>query len=106
MARILGIDFGMKRTGLAVTDPSRIIVTGLETQLTSVVFSFIRNYVERESVEKIVVGYPFLEGGFGDPVFHQKLDTWIAQLRKEFSEIEVVLQDERFTSHDARQILV
>ena len=58
MARIMAIDFGSKRTGLAVTDPSQIIATALETVPTHQLFDYLKNYISKENVECIVVGDP------------------------------------------------
>ena len=58
MARILSIDYGKKRTGLAVTDPAKIIAGGLVTVATSELFSFLTDYIKKESVERIVIGEP------------------------------------------------
>ena len=106
MGRILGLDIGKQRTGVAATDPARIIVTGLETQPTSKLFEFLSNYMARESVDIIVVGYPFLDEEWGDPAFRKFLDKTIADLRKRYPNIPVELQDERFTSVHARDILL
>lgn len=106
MGRILALDIGMKRTGVAVTDPARIIVTGLDTQPTEKLFDFLKAYFDREPVDIIVIGYPFLEGDWGDPIFRARLDKTIAELRKTFPGLAVELQDERFTSVQAREILL
>jgi putative Holliday junction resolvase len=106
MGRILGLDIGMKRTGVAVTDPARIIVTGLETQPTDKLMDFLHAYVAREPVDAIIVGYPFLDEAWGDPAFRAFLDKTIAAIRKAFPALAVELQDERFSSVQAREILV
>ena len=101
----MGIDFGMKRTGISVTDPNQIIVQGLETQETGTVLAFIISYAGREPVDEIVVGYPFVEGAWGDRRFKEKLDQFIADLKKAFVSIPVTLHDERNTSVHAREII-
>lgn len=106
MGRILGLDIGMKRTGVAVTDPARIIVTGLDTQPTDKLMDFLQAYVAREPVDAIIVGYPFLDEAWGDPAFKAFLDKSITAIRKAFPALAVELQDERFTSVHAREILV
>ena len=63
MGRILSIDFGKKRTGIAVTDPLQIIANGLTTVATSELFDFLKTYVEQENVERIVIGRPLQLNG-------------------------------------------
>lgn len=105
MGRILGIDFGMKRTGLSVTDPLQIIVQGLETKETAQVLAWIIDYALREKVEAIVLGYPFLEGAWGDRKFKDKLDQFIVDLKKALPLVPLHLHDERYTSMQAREIM-
>ncbi|HUR30071.1 MAG TPA: Holliday junction resolvase RuvX [Saprospiraceae bacterium] len=106
MGRIMGIDYGLKRTGLSVTDPMKIIVQGLETQKTDDLMSFIKSYSGKEHIDAFVVGYPFLEGSWGDKLFKEKLDGFIADLKKVFPTIEVKLYDERNTSVRAKEIIL
>lgn len=101
----MGIDFGLKRTGIAVTDPQQIIVQGLDTVETGDLVSFLKDYAKREPIEEMVVGYPFVEGNWGDKGFKKKLDDFIVTLKKIFPEIPVKLHDERFTSVQAREII-
>jgi putative Holliday junction resolvase len=105
MGRILGIDYGLRRTGISVTDPEQIIVQGLETQESLGVLDFIISYGKREKLDKIVIGYPFIEGAWGDKRFKEKLDKFIADIRAAFPAIPVVLHDERYTSVHAREIM-
>lgn len=105
MGRKMGIDFGSKRTGISVTDPSQIIVQGLDTQETTGVLDFIISYGRREELDEIIVGYPFVEGAWGDKRFKEKLDKFIADLKKAFPAIPVTLHDERNTSVHAREIM-
>ncbi len=105
MGRILGIDYGLKRTGLSVTDPEQIIVQGMDTQETAGVLEFIISYGEKESLEEIVVGYPFVEGVWGDKNFKKQLDDFIEKLKNSFKDIPVTLYDERNTSVDARRLM-
>lgn len=106
MGRIMGIDYGLRRTGISVTDPLQIIVQGLDTQKTEELIPFIRNYAAREPVDLFVVGYPFLEGAWGNKGFKTKIDDFIAELKKLFPAIEVKLHDERFSSMRAREIIL
>ena len=105
MGRKMGIDFGMKRTGISVTDPNQIIVQGLETQDTRTVLDFIIDYAAREHLDEIVVGYPFVDGAWGDRKFKEKLDLFIDDLKKTFLSTPVTLHDERYTSVQAREIM-
>jgi putative Holliday junction resolvase len=105
MGRIMGIDYGMKRTGISVTDPAQIIVKGLDTQETIGVLAFIISYAVQEKLDEIVIGYPFVEGAWGDKRFKDKLDKFIADIRKAFPTIPVTLHDERNTSVNAREIM-
>ncbi len=103
MARIMSIDYGLKRTGLAVTDPLQIIVSPLETISTDKLFDFLKDYTGRESVEKIVLGEPGFDGEGSHISSHiKKLNT---KLIETFPAIEIVLHDENFTSSRAREIL-
>ncbi|HJW28435.1 MAG TPA: Holliday junction resolvase RuvX, partial [Saprospiraceae bacterium] len=99
-------DFGLKRAGIAVTDPQQIIVSGLPTVASDQLISFILRYADQEPIEALVIGYPFLEGAWGDPRFKTELDQFIAKLRKSFPSIPVHLQDERFTSMRAKEVIL
>lgn len=101
----MGIDFGLKRTGISVTDPEKIIVQGLETQMTSGLLEWIKAYVKIEVVEEIVIGYPFLEGAWGDRKFKEKLDQFIQDIRTLLPAVPIHLHDERYTSISAREIM-
>src|SRR6188508_2128419 len=105
MGRIMGIDYGVKRTGISVTDPMKIIVTGLETKETKGLMTFIREYSEKEQIDLFVVGYPFVEGNWGDKNFREKLESFILDLRKTFPTKPVELFDERNTSNHAKEII-
>ena len=97
MARILGIDYGTKRVGLAVTDPLQIIATGLETIHSMDLFSFIKNYIKTEEVEGIVIGMP---KNLNNEATHSTPHVVgvVRKLKKEFPNIAVHEVDERFTS--------
>jgi putative Holliday junction resolvase len=104
MARIMGIDYGTKRTGIAVTDPLQLIASGLETVATDEVFDFLKEYLEKEEVELIVVGEPLHADGNPAQIAHLVVG-FVRKLRKQFPFIEVVTWDERFTSEEAKQII-
>ena len=101
----MGIDYGIRRTGLSVTDPLRIIVQGLETKRTEDVMNFIQEYSKKEQIDAFVVGYPFLEGSWGDKNFREKLESFILALRKAFPTAPVDLHDERNSSIQAMDII-
>ena len=105
MARILAIDYGTKRTGLAVTDPLQIIANGLDTVATSELEDYLRRYLEQEEVEAIVVGEPFYPDG-NPAQIHHLVVGFVRRLKKLFPDIEVVTHDERFTSEEAKQIIL
>ena len=102
----MAIDYGLRRAGISVTDPLRIIVQGLETQKTEHLPEFIRKYTSNEMIDEIIVGYPFYDGAFGDPKFKKSLDAFIEDLRKTYPAIEIKLFDERFSSMKAREIIL
>ena len=105
MARILSIDYGKKRTGLAVTDPLQLIAGGLATVSTSELFDYLKAYVEREEVERIVIGEPRQPNGQPSenlPRVQQFVNRW----RKAMPQIPIELFDERFTSVLAHQAMI
>ena len=105
MARILGIDYGRKRTGVAVTDPLQIVAGALGTVPTHTLEQFITDYVAREEVELIVVGQPLQLNG--EPSESMRYITpFVNRLRKILSDIPVVMYDERFTSTIAHQAMI
>ncbi len=105
MARILAIDYGQKRTGLAVTDPLQIIATALDTVPTSGLLVYLKKYLEKESVERFVVGYPRnMDNTPSDATKY--IDPFLKQLAQQFPEISVSLEDERFTSKMAFQAMI
>ena len=104
MARILGIDYGTKRIGIAKTDPLQIIVTGLTTVPTKEIFDFLKKYIEEEEVECIVVGEPMHEDGSPAQIAHLVVG-FIRKIKKLFPDIKVDTQDERNTSQDAKEII-
>jgi putative Holliday junction resolvase len=105
MARILCIDYGGKRTGIAVTDPLKIIASGLTTINTKELIPFLKNYLQSEPVELILIGEPL---NLDDTATHATplVRAAIAKLRKEFPSIPVQTVDERFTSKMASRAMV
>lgn len=105
MARILAIDYGTKRTGIAVTDPLQIMANGLETVPTAQLLDFLNRYVEKEDVETIVVGYPTKTNG-EDSENAKHVKPFVKRITKKFPQIHITLVDERFTSQIAQQTIL
>lgn len=105
MGRIMGIDYGRKRTGVAVTDRLQIIAGNLATVPTHTLLQFIKDYMQREPVERIVIGQPSQLNG--QPSESMKYITpFVNLLRKELPDVPVVMYDERFTSAIAHQAMI
>lgn len=105
MARILAIDYGKKRTGLAVTDPLKIIASGLTTIDTDQLIWYLKQYFAKEAVELILLGHPKrLDGSDND--ITPKVEKLYGQLQKLFPNLPVKLIDERFTSKMAFQAMI
>jgi putative Holliday junction resolvase len=105
MARIMAIDFGLKRTGLAVTDPLQIIATGLTTIESSRLIPFLKDYFKKEPVELMLIGEP---KNLDDSDTHATplVRAIVERLQKEFSAIPLKLVDERFTSKMASRAMI
>ena len=95
--RILSIDYGKKRTGLAVTDPLQIIPGGLATVATSELFSFIEQYIQKEPVERIVIGKPMQPNGQPSENL-ARVENFFNRWKKAHPETPIEYYDERFTS--------
>lgn len=97
MARILSIDYGRKRTGIAVTDPLQIVAGGLVTVSTSELFDWLKGYVGREDVERIVIGKPLQPNG--QPSENMvRVEQFVNRWRKAMPQVPIDYYDERFTS--------
>ncbi len=105
MGRIMAIDYGKKRTGIAVSDPLQMIATGLDTVNTKQLFDFLASYFEQEEVVEVVVGEPLLENGEASQNL-PRVHTFIAKFKKIYPRIKVTLQDERYTSREAKRTIV
>lgn len=104
MARILGIDYGEKRTGLSATDPLQIIVNGLETVETKDLENFLSRYLIVEEVDKIVIGLPrHKDGNFTH--LKPKIDALALYINTHFPSIVIDYEDESFTSSQSRDII-
>lgn len=97
VGRVLAIDYGVRRTGLAVTDPLQIVPGGLTTVETPRLLAFLKDYVAKENVERFVVGLPKQTNG-RDSDNLPRVRSFVGQLRKTFPDVPVDMWDERFTS--------
>lgn len=105
MGRLLSIDYGRKRCGIAVTDTLRIAANGLTTVPTATLVEFIKNYAAREPVDRIIVGLPRqMSGEFSESINY--IRPGIARLQKVLPDIPVEFYDERFTSVIAHQSMI
>ncbi len=105
MARILSIDYGKKRTGLAVTDPLQIIAGGLATVSTSELFDWLKAYLAKEQVERIVIGEPRQPNGQPSENL-QRVQQFVNRWRKAVPDVPIDYFDERFTSVLAHQAMI
>lgn len=105
MARILAIDYGLKRTGIAVTDPLQIIASGLTTIESKTLIPFLKDYFSREQVERIIIGEP---KNWDDTDTHATplVEKCIKELQKNFPSIPLTKVDERFTSKMAKDAML
>ncbi|MDZ4708450.1 MAG: Holliday junction resolvase RuvX [Saprospiraceae bacterium] len=105
MARALGIDYGLKRTGLSVTDPLRICVNPLPTIPTGEIMDFIEDYLKKEKIDLIVLGDPYHRDGTPTDL-HVQIHTFAEALRLKYPEIIIDFHDEKFTSIQAVRSLI
>jgi putative Holliday junction resolvase len=105
MARILAIDFGTKRTGLAVTDELKMIASGLTTVNTSELFLFLKDYFSKEKVELVLVGEPKQRDGAASQS-EEAIQNFLKKFSEKFPEMPVKREDERFTSKMAVQTMI
>jgi len=105
VGRVLAIDYGVRRTGLAVTDSLQIIPGGLTTVETPKLLSFLKDYLAREEVERFVVGLPKQTNG-RDSENLPRVQACVAQLQKTFPAVPVEMWDERYTSVLAHQTIL
>ena len=105
MGRILALDYGRKRTGVAVSDPLKIIANGLTTVPTHELLVFLQNYMVKEQVESILIGLPRqMSGELSESMNY--IRPFVARLKKTFPDIPVEFVDERFTSVLAHQAML
>ena len=105
MGRILSIDYGGKRTGLAVTDPLKIIATALGTVDTPKLMPFLKDYFAKESVEKVIIGMPV---NWDDTATHATplVERFLKDFSKQFPQMPIETVDERYTSKMASQAMI
>ena len=105
MARIISIDYGKKRTGIAVTDPLQIVPNGLATVSTYELMKYLQDYVSHEDVERIVIGEPRQMNGQPSENL-QRVRQFVAQWKKQMPSIPIEYYDERFTSVLAHRAII
>ena len=104
MSIILGIDYGEKRTGIAVTDPLKTIASSFQTIDTELLVDFLRKFIEKNSVDSIVIGLPRQKDySFSD--IENEIQIFISKLKKILPKIKIFRQDERYTSKMAKKII-
>lgn len=105
MARLMAIDYGKKRTGIAVSDPLQIIANGLTTVATDSLFDYLNEYLQKEEVSTIVVGLPKqMNNELSENM--KRVEPFVNRLRKLYPDISVEYYDERFTSKMAQQTML
>lgn len=105
MDRIVGIDYGRKRVGVAVSDPLGIFASALDTVQSAKIIEYLKKYAENENVTRFVVGYPVnMDGAPSEAA--KDVDVFLKQLDKAFPGVPVVLEDERFTSVLAHRVMI
>lgn len=105
LAKIIALDIGGKRTGIAETDFLQIVASPLETIATEGILEKLKLMSEKEKFERIVIGDPIgLDGGDSDN--SQRVRDWVELIKKNFPSLEVDLQDERFTSKIAKDMMI
>ncbi|MGA9237826.1 Holliday junction resolvase RuvX, partial [Robiginitalea sp.] len=105
MARILALDYGTRRTGVAITDPFQLIASGLTTVATDDLWDFLEQYLREEDVERIVVGEPRQMDNTPSEV-EGAIGGFLKELNKRYPKLPVSRQDERFTSKMALRTMV
>ena len=105
MDRLIGIDFGRKRTGLASSDPLGIFASALDTVDSTKLIDYLKKYAEKERIVHFVVGYPVNMDGKPSEA-QADVDLFLRQLEQAFPEVPVCLEDERFTSVLAHRVMI
>ena len=102
MGRLLAIDYGKKRTGIAVSDPLQMIANGLTTVPTTTIFDFLNEYINKEEVDLIIVGHAIQPNGMESENM-KRVTPFVNRLKKLYKDIPIEYYDERFTSVLAHQ---
>ena len=105
MERIIGIDYGLKRTGVAVSDPLMIFASPLQTVPTAKIIDYLQNYASGQTITLFVVGYPLNMDGNPSQIAGN-VDAFLKQLAKKFPDIPIQKEDERFTSVLAHRAMI
>ncbi len=105
MDRVVGIDYGRKRTGIAASDPLGIFASALDTVPSAKIIEYLQNYSKSQTIGRIVVGYPVNMDGRPSEAA-KDVDAFLNLLRKKFPDIPVTLEDERFTSVLAHRAMI
>lgn len=105
MGRILAVDYGKKRTGIAVTDPLRLIANGLTTVPTKEILLFLTNYFNKEKVDIVIVGYPKQMNNTPSEIVPE-IEKFVTKLKEKFPALPIEYYDERFTSKMAFQTMI
>jgi putative Holliday junction resolvase len=104
MAQAIALDFGIKRTGIAVSDDLKMIASGLDTVETPKLMDFLKNYILHNQVDSVVIGQPLHVDG--QPMALERNILWfIEDFQQEFPKIQIIRMDERFTSKMASQVI-
>ncbi|MDF1698146.1 MAG: Holliday junction resolvase RuvX [Saprospiraceae bacterium] len=105
MSRIIGLDFGIKKCGVAATDNLQLIVTPLDTIETKNIYLFFEKYMKEEDVQKLVVGLPkHKDGNF--TYLKKDIDIFVSNIQKKYPDLEIDFEDEGFTSMEAKEIIL
>lgn len=105
MGRILALDYGRKRTGIAVTDPLQIIANGLDTVATHTLDQFLADYMAKNEVDAVVVGMPRQSDGTPSESYTY-IKPFVAKLRKKYPDLKIEMVDERYTSMLAMRTMI
>jgi putative Holliday junction resolvase len=105
MAKLLGIDYGKKRTGIAETDDLQIVASGLTTVETAKLWAFLDQYLNNNQVEKIIIGESLDLNGMPNPI-EADIKKFIKKFQKKYPDIEVIREDERYTSKMAFESMI
>lgn len=105
MDRLVGIDYGRKRVGVALSDPLQIFASPLETVPTAKIIDYLKNFAEKETITRFVVGYPINMNGKPSEAAAD-VDIFLKLLSKKFPDVPVSLEDERFTSVLAHRAMI